>query len=588
MSTSTKTEQHESQQQLEQLRVLLLGEDHEIVTRTLKKQAREVVTDVFTEALHDREKKDGSVNKVILPLVENAVEHSITHHSDRFISALYPLMGSLIRKSVSAFLADFMEKTNQLLENSLTLQGLKWRFSAWRAGVSFSQYIASQTYIYRVEHVFFIHHETGLLLRSVSLEDSDNSNADVISSMLSAINDFIGDSFQESPDGIKEQLQTVTTDNFNLLLKPGPNAILVAAVSGTPPQSLSVQLQKTIETLHTIYSKELNNFTGDSRSFDNADSLLRDCLLTEEKNKETKNNKTPWFAWLAISVVLIFIAFKSHHLYRLTQIEQELAQLDQEPGIMVEKVDVIDSNTITLKVLRDPEAITIENWLKLKSLNFTHLTLNEDLYLSLDPKLLNIKAKKIFSRYTDIQAQWINNVLTLTGDINPFSYKQLTTDLAQIGILNDKNLDVTQLNINTTKELNTAKALNQQAFQSLIGKISTIQLNFAIASDTITPSMTEQLSELAQTFLYLEQLADKLKMNVGLVIMGSSDNSGNIETNTKLSILRAINTEQTLSQLGLAKIKMFTSGLGQIDIPNVTNTSRKVMFNVIYVNTQEK
>ena len=96
-------------------------------------------------ALH-RENKDGSVNKVILPLVENAVEHSVTHHSDRLISSLYPLMGSLVRKSVAAFLTDFMEKTNQLLENSLTIKGLKWRFAAWRSGVSFSQYIASQTF----------------------------------------------------------------------------------------------------------------------------------------------------------------------------------------------------------------------------------------------------------------------------------------------------------------------------------------------------------------------------------------------------------------------------------------------------------
>ena len=124
-----------------------------MITDTVTAQAREIVSQVLAEALHDRQTKDGAIDKVLLPIVENTVEHSVTHHSDRLISSLYPLMGSLVRKSVGAFLSDFIEKTNQLIEHSFTIKGLKWRFKAWQAGVSFTNYVVSQTYNYRVEHV---------------------------------------------------------------------------------------------------------------------------------------------------------------------------------------------------------------------------------------------------------------------------------------------------------------------------------------------------------------------------------------------------------------------------------------------------
>lgn len=584
MPKSTSTEQVEPQQELEQLRTLILGEDHQLVTRALKKNARAVVSDVLTEALHDRETKDGSVNKVLLPLVQNAVEDSVTHHSDRLISSLYPLMGSLVRKSVAAFLTDFMEKTNQLLENSLTIKGLKWRFSAWRAGISFSQYIASQTFVYRVEHVFLIHHETGLLLNSVSFDNHDNSNADVISSMLSAINDFIGDSFSQSPEGMKEQLQTVTTESFTLLLKPGPNAILVAAVTGNPPQSLSHQLQITIESLHTIYANELSEFDGDNSSFDNADNLLRDCLLAEEKSTETKKKKVPWFAWLAVTLFLALIASRINLWHSLEQLKTQLNELGQQPGVIIQHINVINNDNVEINILRDPDAITVQEWLDSKKLTFTQLTLNERLYLSLDQKLIEVKAKKITAQFKKISSQWKDDILIVTGEIDSTSLDTLLDQLAKVGIINQKNLNLSGLKVTNNQEASSPVQIKQQVFQDLIGKISTIQLSFDVSSEEITATMQQTLNQLYQQFTLLNKLAEELNLNVGLIIMGSSDNSGSTKTNKNISLKRAENTANTLKQLGIADEKIFTTGLGQLDIEKVNNTSRKVMFNVIYVN----
>jgi hypothetical protein len=70
---------------MRQIRELVLGKDGQQVKQTLRDNAREMVGEVFSEALHDREKQDGSVNKVLLPLVEKSVEKSVADHSEKFV-----------------------------------------------------------------------------------------------------------------------------------------------------------------------------------------------------------------------------------------------------------------------------------------------------------------------------------------------------------------------------------------------------------------------------------------------------------------------------------------------------------------------
>lgn len=57
MQNSTETDQVGSDQQLEQIRSLILGENSQVVTDSIKKDARNIVGNVLTEALHDRQKK---------------------------------------------------------------------------------------------------------------------------------------------------------------------------------------------------------------------------------------------------------------------------------------------------------------------------------------------------------------------------------------------------------------------------------------------------------------------------------------------------------------------------------------------------
>ena len=582
MPTDAATDHADSEQQLEKVRTLLLGKENSRITKSIQKDARSLVADVITEALHDRQKKDNSVNKVLQPFVEESVKQSVAHNSEQLVSSLYPLVGSLVRKSVAAFLSDFMEKTNQLLENSLTIKGLKWRFKARQSGVSYAQYAASQTFVYRVEHVFLIHRETGLLLNTVALEHESKSNADIVSAMLTAINDFVGDSFLSDQEGQKEQLQSVSTENFNLLIKPGPSALVVAAVSGNPPQSISNQLQLTLENIHSLYFDELNRFNGDNEDFNSADNLLRDCLLSEQKEIVAKQKKTPWLAWLIVLLVVIYVGYQSFNWFKSAQLHEKIMQLDSQPGIIIKQLKIKQLDDITLDVLRDPDALNIHDWLKDNALNPAQLTITERNYHSLDQQILQQRAQRIVSVYPNISASWKNHSLMLTGTIDLIKTEQLRNTLAIAGFTEGENLNTEQLNLVSNTPSSTHKEIKQQLFDQLVGRIASIQLNFSVASENITPQMQPSLQRL---YLYIQQLtpiAKELNIDFGLLILGSSDNTGNKSTNNILSMKRANNTAEILQRKGIAKDRMYVVGLGQIDIKNISGTARSVMFNVIY------
>ena len=77
-------------------------------------------------------------------------------------------------------------------------------------------------------------------------------------------------------------------------------------------------------------------------------------------------------------------------------------------------------------------------------------------------------------------------------------------------------------------------------------------------------------------------------LQFGLLIIGVSDNTGSKIANANLSQQRALSAQQALIELGIPEQNMYTSGLGQINISAVGQASRKVLFNVLYIqpNTQ--
>lgn len=567
---------------MRQIRELLLGKDGQHVTQTLKANARELVGEVFSEALHDREKQDGSVNKVLLPLVEKSVEKSIAVNSEKFVSYLYPLIGSLVRKSVTAFITELLEKTNTLIENSLTIKGLKWRFRAWQSGITFSQYAASQTFAFRVEQVFLIHRETGLLLNSVSLGLELEADADMVSSMLTAINDFVSDSFTTNTGKIEQNLDVVRTEDFTLLLKRGPKASVVAAITGNMPQGVANQLQQTLEEIHKLYSKELDNFDGDSIPFDNTEHQLRDCLMSVLKPGK-KAHKRPWMAWTVVLLILIgcgFLFFKRWQTYELLN---QVSAIDKSPGILLTNIDILGLEKIQLEVLRDPAAISVQEWFVQHSIDSNRVILKERAYLSLDPSLIKQKTELIISRYPNIIIDWVDNTPKFRGKSTNLDKLLLQSELAKLVGLNFQAALLDDLIIEgTVKKAADDPELIRAILDLNIAKIDRVSIAFEPGRSDLSEQALEKLIAIKQQFSNLIEIAEQQELSLGLIIMGASDTVGTASFNQILSQKRADNVKLKLQDLGIAASRLNAIGLGVIKLRTTKEGARKVLFNVVY------
>ncbi|GHS84916.1 hypothetical protein FACS1894103_6090 [Campylobacterota bacterium] len=139
--------------------------------------------------------RDERLVSALAPTIETVVTKSMQLHQDDFVNILFPLMGPSIRKSIAENFRSMLNSFSQSLETALSWRGLRWRFEALRSGKSFSDVVFLHTIVYRVERVFFIHSQTGLVLSHIQNEGMENQDADMVSGMLTAIGDFAGDCF---------------------------------------------------------------------------------------------------------------------------------------------------------------------------------------------------------------------------------------------------------------------------------------------------------------------------------------------------------------------------------------------------------
>jgi outer membrane protein OmpA-like peptidoglycan-associated protein len=579
-----KEQKEVSSSNMEQVRTLVLGPNNEQITSTVKANARAMVKDVISEAMHDRQQQDGSLSKTIVPMIESAVEQSIENNKSNFITYLYPIVGSLVRKSVTVFFNGFLEKLNSLIEYSLTFKGLKWRMDAWRKGIPFTRYIIKQSFIYRVEQVFFIHRDSGLLLNHVVLENNQFNDASLVSAMLIAISDFMADSFNSNTE---DNLDTIKTENYTLVIQAGPEALLVAAVTGAVPNDLKSHLQLTLENLHALYHEDLQHFEGDDSPFVSSESHLRDCLLSEINPSVIPKKKKPVFAIAIVVGILILFCAWCYQLWQESTFIDDIWNAPRPAGIYLQKV-TRDAQGFNVEYLRDPSALSAPQWLKNSNISIDQINFREHAYVSLDSEIIQRKVQDLLRQYPDIIITVKQNQLYLSGSINQHLLLSELADLKSISGVS--TIDQEQLVI---KALDTSREESTIAKFALlkqhISDLATQPIDFDVQSNSLNTVAKKNLAHIATKISRINNLSKSLKTPVGIIISGYSDFTGSSEKNKLLSAQRAESVKEYLLSIGVDSSILFAVGVGEVKIDAIANASRKVVFSTIYLaNSIEK
>jgi len=288
------------------------------------------------------------------PVFEKAFQNSVRKHPKELADAVYPVIARAIRQSISASIREFAENLNQIVEKSASLRAIRWRIEARVTGKSFSEILLARSLLYSVEQVFLIHRSSGLLLQEVAARDSILKDADMISGMLTAIQDFYSDSFVQGGD----TLENFSSGRHKLWIQYGPKALVVGAVSGTAPAELKDVFRNAIEKIHTVLYAQLDSFKqGDVTVFEPARPILEACLLGQAAPDRKKSAPLLWAAVAALSIAAI--AFFGYHFWssgrEQARWDSYFAQLKRQPGIVVTAIEK-QGNGWMVSGLKDPKA----------------------------------------------------------------------------------------------------------------------------------------------------------------------------------------------------------------------------------------
>ncbi len=335
------------------LRRLLLGDDYSeaIQSYISKEQDVERIVDDLPKALKESSQED--LSETLAPVVDKAIGKSIQENPTRITNIIFPIMGPAVRKAVSAALADMVQSLNTLLEQSLSFGSLRWRIKAWRSGTPYAQYVLLQTIKFRVEQVLLVHKETGLLLNSVTAPEVEAQDPELVSSMLTAISDFVSDSFS----GGQETLEKVRFGELELHLFVGPQAVLAIAVRGSASDEVFEKAHTAIEQIHSIFIQDLDHFEGDRTAFEATDTILSECLLSQKNDQNTKGK--PWLALIVIFGFVSYLVYQSVITWQLNQQFNELeSALHNQLGYVIISTNR-DKQQLKVKALRSPESLTV-------------------------------------------------------------------------------------------------------------------------------------------------------------------------------------------------------------------------------------
>ena len=411
--------------EFDRLRQLLFEDEQqslqELSDRINSKERR---ADDVSEVLADSFRRitdDGNLVSAMAPSFGKSFSECVNSEPELIADAVSPIIGPAIRQSISRALKAMVQSTNQAMEISLSPQGLRWRIEALRTGKSFAEVVLLHTLVFRVQQIFLIHRKTGLLLHHVSSTDEGGADSDMVSGMLTAIQDFVNDSFgQQDSD-----LDSIRVGENTIWIDCEQQTVLAAVIEGEPPESLRVTLAEAHEAIRRQLGQEIANFSGDTSEFAKSENHLQPCLVTQTKKADDKKKQPP-FALIACAAIGLILASvfgwwwysSSQHQKAIAQREmnwaETIAKVEAEPGISITRFGETDGQ-FYLFGMRDDLARLPQNVLAGLPIGSDEIEQHWSSYLSTDKPIVAARVRNTLRVPTTVKQSANQNGIVLEG-----------------------------------------------------------------------------------------------------------------------------------------------------------------------------
>jgi len=551
-----------------ELRQLILAPEQEALERLHQRvddpaSRTEDVGSVVAEAIQLRRKQGGdeALSAALAPTIETALRESVRKDPGTLADALFPVMGPAIRRSILETLRSFLESFNQVLDQSLSVKGLKWRLEALRTGRSFTEVALLHSLVFRVEQVFLIHKKTGLPIGHAVASAVAMQDPSLVSGMLSAIQDFVRDSFHAAQG---QGINRMNVGDMDVWIEEGPYAILACVIRGVAPRDLRDRMAEVLENVHREYSAQLDQFEGDSAPFTKVHDEISRCL--EHRYKEESKAKS--FAAVYASATIVILLAGGWLGWRALQYarwDRLVNTLREQPGIVITSFGR-EHGKFVVRGLRDPLAAEPAQFIRTSNVNSSDGEFHWGGYYALDDGIVEQRAKSILSPPSTAILAVKSGVLAVSGAASANWVKDI-----QIRGLLVPGIHAVEL----SPELNPARL----AFNQAKTEIEKVVVKFPVGTAALSYSERVELRKFAESVQSLLQAGDSLHQTLTLEVMGHTDSTGAEVSNLDLSQRRADRVAWELGQLGVPERVLRARGVGTTNPLRTEDSEENRQFN---------
>ena len=433
------------------------------------------------------------------------------------------------------------------MEMAFSWRGLRWRVEAMRSGRPFSEIVMLNTLVYRVEQLFLIHSDTGLVLSHVAGDSVDTQDADMVSAMLTAIQDFVRDCFAGGRD---EDLDSLQMGEFTIYIEKASRAYIACVVRGTPPSGFRAQLRATLDLMLVEYDEALDTFQGDTAPFADAPRYLNSCLLSHYADED---KPLPLWAKAVPVAVLLALCAGAGYLYHanerslrelalreaervrlaeehdkfMASMRQALAVLRSEPGFLVVNVAESDTPPWDVFLLRDALTRQPEEVLRAGEIDPALFSFRTTPFISYDPSIVIRRVEQSIQPPATVTMVFDEQgTLAFTGTA-PMSWIVAAREDAR-AIPGVERVDVSGV-----------RDPMMERIGAMIEEVEHAVIEFPLGKDTPLPADMPALSRAVDTLVELEKIMKAMGFSATLTIYGHADALGNARRNYEISQSRA-------------------------------------------------
>jgi len=231
------------------------------------------LTPVFADLVgrQIRDSRD-EMAEALAPIMGEAIRVQIRDSRKDMVDALYPIVGEMVQRSVSEFFRELQRNVDARIRSTFGPEGLVRTASARLHGVSPAELALRDALPFSIREIFIIQHGSGLLLAHVHADSVETTDSDLVSAMLTAIRDFVRDSFGQ---GLKDkELDEIQYGDRRIIVQSGRFVYLAMVIMGIEPEGLHAKLRDFVSDLHLKYDKTLRGYSGDPSRLPNLQPRL--------------------------------------------------------------------------------------------------------------------------------------------------------------------------------------------------------------------------------------------------------------------------------------------------------------------------